>query len=123
MGVEIRICWDSLFKIIYHCLFPKVQPSTVTLPVHFALSASPKLKLVAGQEWAATFLSETSLILDDGRMCWRVDGAFLSGQRSVLAKGTQHLVTEKCFFSLRLLTYRLCVKKLKKPPAFGGFIC
>lgn len=52
-------------------------------------------------------------------MCWRVDGAYLSGQRAVLAKGTQHSVTEKCFFSLRLLTYRLCVKKLKKTQPLG----
>ena len=104
-------------------MLPKVQPSTVILPVHFASSPSPKLKLVPGQEWAATFLSETNLISDDGRMCWRVDGACLSGQRSVLAKGTQYLVTEKWFFSLRLLTYRLCVNKLKKKTAFGGFIC
>ena len=80
---------------------------------------------MAGQERATTFLSETSLVSDDGRMCWRVDGACLSGQRSVLAKGTQHLATKKCF-SLTEMSYFQTVWKQAtriKKPGFGGFIC
>lgn len=60
-------------------------------------------------------------------MCWRVDGACLSGQRSFLAKGTQNLVIflKKCFFLTEVSYLQTVCKQATriKKPGFGGFIC
>lgn len=98
--------------------FPKVQPPRdlayfLFTPCPLCLAPSPKPKLLAGHEWAALSLSEIGFVLDDRGMSWRIDGTCLGRQRSVLlAKGTQHLLTQKWFFSLKFLTYRLPVNGL-----------
>ena len=100
MGVEIRAVLGLFIENNIPLLALRSSPHCSDPACPFCLDPSPKWQ---GRNGQPLFLSETSLVSDDGRMCWRVDGACLSGQRSVLAEGTQHLVTEKWFFSPRLL--------------------
>lgn len=85
--------------------------------------SSPKSKLVTGQEWAATFLNKTGLVVDDGGTCWRVDGACLSRQKSVfLAQGTHHLVAEKWSF-LSEVSYLQAVCKWARIKSRALWVC